>query len=242
MLRLGPIPGALQRAASILFSRRMVGLATLPLVVSALAWIAIGVAAWHPLVAAIAGWFGAKADAGITGEIVLASIIAVVVITALAVATGLVAIAVLAMPVIVRTVASRHFPELAAHDGGTVAGSLANAMVAVAIFVPLWIATLPLLAVPPLYVVVSLLLNAWVTQRMFRYDALAMHASGDEIRTVLRRSRGRLYTLGLVLSPMSLVPVFNILVLPIYAGIAFAELCLAELVALRGGAPGEASA
>src|SRR5512135_120264 len=242
MPRLGPIPGALQRAASILFSRRMVGLATLPLVVSALAWIAIGVAAWHPLVGAIAGWFGAKADAGITGELVLASVIAVVMIAALAVATGLLAIAVLAMPVIVRTVASRHFPELATHDGGTVAGSLANAMVAVAIFVPLWITTLPLLAVPPLYVAVSLLLNAWFTQRMFRYDALAMHATGNEMRTVLRRSRGRLFTLGLVLSPMSLVPVLNILMLPIYAGIAFTELCLAELVALRDDAPAETPA
>ena len=242
MLRLGPIPGALQRASSLLFSRPIVGLATLPLVVSAGAWIAIGVAAWHPLVAAIAGWFGATPDAGISLEVVLASVIAAVMIAALAVATGLVAVAVLAMPVIVRTVASRHFPALAAHDGGTVAGSLANAMVAVAIFVPLWIVTLPLLALPPLYVAVSLVLNAWFTQRMFRYDALAVHASGSEIRTVLRHSRGRLFALGLVLSPLSLVPVFNILVLPIYAGIAFAELCLAELVALRGGAPSESHA
>ena len=53
---------------------------------------------------------------------------------------------------------------------------------------------------------------------------------------------GRLFVLGLVLSPLSLVPMFNILVLPIYAGIAFAELCLAELVALRGGAPSESHA
>ena len=39
--------------------------------------------------------------------------------------------------------------------------------------------------------------------------------------------------LGLVLAPLSLVPVVNILVLPIYAGIAYTELCLAELAALR---------
>ncbi|MGE5088865.1 MAG: EI24 domain-containing protein, partial [Candidatus Levyibacteriota bacterium] len=164
-------------------------------------------------------------------------VVAAVMIAVLAVATGLVAVAVLAMPVIVRTVASRHFPALAEHDGGTVAGSLANALVAVAIFLPLWLLTLPLLAFPPLYVVASLALNAWLTQRMFRYDALALHARAGEIRTVLRRARGRLFALGLLLSPLSLVPVFNILVLPIYAGIAFAELCLAELVALRGSAP-----
>ena len=39
--------------------------------------------------------------------------------------------------------------------------------------------------------------------------------------------------LGLVLAPLSLVPVVNILVLPIYAGNAYTELCLAELAALR---------
>lgn len=206
----------------------------MPLLVAALAWIVIGIAAWHPLVATVAGWFGATDAGGITLQTALAALLAAVMIAVLAVATGLVAVAVLAMPVIVRAVASRHFPALAAHDGGTVTGSLANAIAAIAIFVPLWLATLPLLFVPPLYVAASMLLNAWFTQRTFRYDALAVHASGDEIRTVLRHSRGRLFALGLLLSPLSLVPVFNILVLPVYAGIAFAELCLAELAALRG--------
>lgn len=212
------------------------GIATLPLVVATLAWIAIGVTAWHPLVATIAGWFGAAADGGITLQSVLASIVAAIMLTVLAVATGLVAVAVLAMPVIVRTVASLHFPALAARAGGSVSGSLANAVMAVAILVPLWIVALPLLVVPPLYVAASLALNAWFTQRMFRYDALATHATGEEIRSVLRRSRGRLFGLGLLLSPLSLVPIFNVLVLPIYAGIAFAELCLAELDSLRSGA------
>lgn len=210
------------------------GVATIPLFAAALAWIAIGIAVWHPLVATIAGWFGATDAGGITLQSVLAAVLAAVMIAVLAVATGLVAVAVLAMPVIVRSVASRHFPALAARDGGTVTGSVANAVAAVAIFIPLWVVTLPLLVVPPLYVAVSMLLNAWFIQRTFRYDALAMHASGDEIRTVLRRSRGRLFGLGLLLSPLSLVPVVNILVLPIYAGIAFAELCLAELATLRG--------
>ena len=89
-----------------------------------------------------------------------------------------------------------------------------------------------------MYVAVSLLLNAWLSQRMFRYDALAEHATADEIRAVLRENRVRLLGLGLTLSPLSLVPVVNLLVLPIYAGIAFTELCLSELARLRMGAPG----
>ena len=68
---------------------------------------------------------------------------------------------------------------------------------------------------------------------MFRYDALAEHASASELDAVLRENRTRLLGLGLVLAPLSLIPIVNILVLPIYAGIAYTELCLAELAALR---------
>ena len=165
-------------------------------------------------------------------------VIVVLTLFALAAATALAAIAVLTMPVIVKTVASRHYPQLAARRGGTLAGSLRNALTALLAFAALWLATLPLLLVPPLYVAASLLLNAWLSQRMFRYDALAEHASASELNAVLRENRTRLLGLGLVLSPLSLIPVLNILVLPIYAGIAYTELCLAELAAMRarGGA------
>jgi len=82
------------------------------------------------------------------------------------------------------------------------------------------------------YIAASLLLNAWLNQRLFRYDALALHADREELRQVVRDARGRLFALGLVLAPLSLVPLVN-LVAPLYAGIAFAYLCLGELAALR---------
>lgn len=228
---------ALRRALPILFTARIVALATLPLVLAAVAWIVIAVAAWSPLTGMLAHAFGE--GAGDTSWLArfAAELVALLMFAALAVATALTAIAVLAMPVIVRTVSLRHFPALAAQRGGSVAGSAANATLALLVFVPLWLLSLVLLVVPPLFAVASLLLNAWLSQRMFRYDALAEHASAAEIATVLREGRARLLGLGLVLSPLSLVPIFNVLVLPIYAGIAFTELCLAELAALRAREP-----
>jgi hypothetical protein len=198
-------------------------------------WTIIGIFAWHPLVDLIARWLGDT-------HRIAANVLAALMFAALAVASALVAIAVLAMPVIVRTVAQRHFPGLEARHGGTMAGSAMNATFAILLFLPLWLAALLLLAIPPLYAAASLLLNAWLQQRMFRYDALAEHASADEIATLVRRRRGRLFGLGLALAPLSLIPVFNLLVLPLYAGIAFAELCLAELVRIRGQAPRTATA
>ncbi|MGE5105157.1 MAG: EI24 domain-containing protein [Betaproteobacteria bacterium] len=224
--------GALRRALPILLTPRIVALATLPLVVAALVFVAIGMAAWDPLTEWLARALGAGAESALWQRIA-ADAIAVLMFAALAVITAFTALAVLSMPVIVRVVATRDFPTLTPLRGGTVSGSIANAAVALVVYVPLWMLSLPLLFVPPLYAAVSLVLNAWLTQRMFRYDALAEHARREEIAAVLGRSRARLMGLGLVLSPLSLIPVVNILVLPIYAGIAFTELALAELVAFR---------
>ena len=226
------IAGALRRALPILFTARIVALATLPLLIAAIIWIAIGMLAWEPANALLLRAFGAGAEPA-TWQRVGAGIVVVLTMAALAAATALAAIAVLTMPVIVKTVASRHFPQLAARRGGTVAGSLRNALSALLAFAALWLATLPLLLIPPVYVAASLLLNAWLSQRMFRYDALAEHASAPEIDAVLRENRKRLFGLGLTLAPLSLIPIVNILVLPIYAGIAYTELCLSELAALR---------
>lgn len=230
------ITGALKRALPILFTARIIGLATLPLLLAAIVWIAIAVFAWNPLTDALAGLIGAPADDAALWRRIAADAVALLMFAALAIATALAAIAVLTMPVIVKTVAARHFPGLAAHRGGTVAGSTRNALFALLAFVPLWLLTLPLLLVPPLYVAASLALNAWLAQRMFRYDALAEHASGDELATIVRERKTRLLLLGLALSPLSLVPIVNVLVLPIYAGIAFTELCLSELAHRRARA------
>jgi uncharacterized protein involved in cysteine biosynthesis len=89
-----------------------------------------------------------------------------------------------------------------------------------------------LLAVPPVYLAVTLLLNAWLNQRLFRYDALALHADSDELPAVFRVARWRLFGLGLVLAPLSLIPFVNLLA-PLCAGTAFSYLCLDELAAFR---------
>ena len=231
---MGAIYAALARSLPILFTPRIVSLAILPLIVAAVVWTGIAVATWHPLTAWLVSIVGASPDALLPA--IGAGVVAAIAYAVLAVATAFTAVAVLAMPVIVRTVATRDFPALAARRGGTFTGSVANALSALAIFAVLWIASLVLLFVPPVYALASLVLNAWLTQRMFRYDALAEHADAGEIRALLARSRSRLMGLGLVLAPLSLVPIVNVLVLPLFAGIAFTELCLAELAALRQSA------
>ena len=76
------------------------------------------------------------------------------------------------------------------------------------------------------------LLTAWLNQRLFRYDALAEHATADERERIIERAKGRLYGLGMILAALQFVPLVNLLA-PIYAALAFAALCLAELAAMR---------
>ena len=229
---------ALQRAFRDLFQPRVLALALLP-PIAAIALCAVLAWAyaddWTRMVTDwIAGtswlawmrdWSLDAALAWASGLIALAGLIPVLLITAVVV-TGI-----FVMPVIVPLVGAR-YPELERRRGGTLAGSTWHTLATSVLFAVLWLVTLPLwftgigaLAVPPL-------LSAWFNQRMFRYDALAEHASAAEYETVVRGARGRLFLLGLLLAFLYPVPLFNLLV-PVLSGLAFTHLCLGELARLR---------
>ncbi|HEY5862809.1 MAG TPA: EI24 domain-containing protein [Casimicrobiaceae bacterium] len=232
---------ALTRALPVFASARVLSVVFLPLAAAAIAFVAIAWWTWTPLVDWVAVMLF-DAPRGTTGVptgwgVYAAAIAAFLAFVALALVTALVAIAVLAMPMIVRAVAARDFATLERRKGGTFAGSIVNAIVAIGVFVPLWIASLFLLAIPPLFVAVSLLLSAWLNQRLLRYDALAEHADARELRDIVRSTRGRLLGLGLLLAPLSYVPIVNFFA-PLYAGVAFTYLCLDELAARRASAAG----
>ncbi len=220
---------ALVQAIPVLFTPRILAVVLLPLVASAGIWTVVGWIAWSPLTqwlratiyGAHGGWSEFAAGASAALLLMLAAVL-----------TALVAVAVLAMPVIVETVAERDYPSLAKLRGGTFTGGLVNAIATILLFLPLWLLALFLLPLPPIYVAVSLLQSAWLNQRLFRYDALALHADRDELPAVIATARRRLFVLGLMLAPLSLIPFVN-LVAPLYAGVAFSYLCLSELTAWR---------
>ena len=217
------------RALPVFFSARVLALVLLPLVAAAVVWLIIVWFAWEPLVAWLAQTLFAWSER--FGP-VAAAVLAAVMFMLAAVVTALVAIAVLAMPVIVEAVAARDFPDLERRRGGTFAGSLFNALRTVATFLPLWLLALPLLPFPPAYIAVNILLNAWLNRRLLPYDALALHADPVELRTLIHAARGRLFRLGLVIAPLSLVPIVNLFA-SLFAGIAFTYLCLDELAQMR---------
>ena len=151
--------------------------------------------------------------------------------------TAMIVTELVAMPVVVSVVA-RAYPALQRKRGGTVAGSVRNAMAAFVIFALLWLVTLPFWLTGVGAVVLPALNAAYLNQRLFRYDALSEHASREELRAIVGGAKVRLYALGFVLALLYYVPFVN-LIAPVLSGLAFTHFGLAELARVRGLAPRE---
>lgn len=230
---------ALMRAGANLLEPRILAVLLLPVLGSFVLWTVLTWVFWDAWTGFVAGTLRTTTVAGwlqnwsavwiIDYTAVLAVLIAV--LPAMLV-TALVITEIVAMPVIVRFVAERYFPGLGHAFGGSVAGSVANALVAIAVFAVLWVITLPLWLTGVGAVLAPVLTSAYLNQRLFRYDALADHADREEFAQLVRVHRGELFVLGILVSLLLYVPLLN-LVVPVLSGLGFTHFCLARLAAVR---------
>ncbi|MCL4799673.1 MAG: EI24 domain-containing protein [Burkholderiales bacterium] len=234
---------AVSRAARDLLHPKMLWLVAWPLGVSLLVWLLLAVVFGDDAVAwlsttlggsAIGRWMSEWLPVGavVTG---LGWVLLVVLLVPLVLATASVIIGIFSMPAMVEHVAGRSYPDLQYRRGGTLAGSIWNAVIGIAFFVGVGLVSLPLWLVPPLWPFLAALLMGFLNQRMFRYDALAEHAAADEMRELFRRHRREFFGLGVLVSLLSYVP-FAGLVVPVAAGLAFIHYGLARLAGLRRAA------
>jgi CysZ protein len=149
--------------------------------------------------------------------------------------TALLITAFFLMPLIVKYVAERHYPDLDRQHGGSLAGSIANGLVALLLYLLAWVLLLPVWLFAPLGIAVSILLNAWLNQKLFMYDALSEHASAAELKDERHAGGGWLYALSSLLGLLHFIPLVNFLA-PVYMGLAFAHHGLAALDGSRKGA------
>ena len=233
------ILNALLKALASLFHPRMLALALWPALGAILLWGGLGIYFWQDwsnLLTELVAKTPLQ-DILIEHQVYwvlgyLATFLLILLLTPLVLITALLIASVVAMPVMVKHVAERHFPELEMRHGGTVLGSFKNMLVALLTYCLLWLITLPFWLFAPFAILIPILLTAYLNQRLFRYDALAEHASPEEFRRILERAGGRLYLLGAVLGLLYFIPIVN-LFSPIYVGLAFIHFCLSELERLR---------
>ena len=228
---------ALGAAAKSLFHPKILAIVLWPMVFALLLWGVLAWVFWADWLAVLNHWiqpaelFLSQYDFTWVASALTVTLL-LLMIAPLALTTALLIAAVVAMPMMVNHVAKRDYADLVRLHGGTVMGSIWNALVAVGVFIGLWLVTLPFWLAAGLGVVFSVLLTAYLNQRLFRYDALADHASREEFDIILAQSGGSLYGMGLLLALLHFVPVIN-LFSPIYTGLAYIHFGLAKLRVLR---------
>lgn len=230
---------ALVQALKTLFHPRMLSLVLWPMLVAIVLWVGAAMLFWSSWVNDLTGmmqstpleqWM-AQGFFAVASHYLIVIILLLLLLPSIYV-TALLITAIFAMPTMVNHVAEKYYPRLERKQGGTNAGSIANALVAIAVYCVGWVLSLPLWLFSPLALLLPLLLMAYLNQRLFRYDALAEHASKEEYAQVMERASMKLYLLGLVVGLLQFVPVLN-LFSPVYVALAFIHLCLTELKELR---------
>ncbi len=109
--------------------------------------------------------------------------------------TALVMTALFAMPALIRLVSERDYPQLKRENGGSSAGSLINVLLGMPIFIAIWLITFPLWFAG-VGAILPFIASAYLNQRLFRYDALAEHATLEEMSAIFFIYRTSLWGLG----------------------------------------------
>lgn len=256
---------AFWRAVAYCMHPRVLLWSLLPLVLAAAAVAGLGWMYWESGVAALRAtleqwqlWASMMAWLDAMGGQKLHALLAPLIVVALAVPLvvvgSLVLVALFMTPAIVALVEKRRFPELARKHGAAWwqqalwgLGCTLAALLALMLSVPLWL-------VPPLVLVLPPLIWGWLTCRVMAYDVLAVHASAEERRALLKAHRWPLLAIGVACGYLgaapSLVWAFGVLSVPLapligvlsvwvytlvfaFAGCWFAHYLLAALHRLR---------
>ena len=233
-----PVLDAFSRAFRDVFRFQVLWIVIWPILLAGLLWLVLGISFWG----VFSHWITQGLDAigiqvwlaGIKPVWVASGVLVVVqllLFVPLVLVTALMITALFAMPALIRLVAERDYPQLQRKNGGSFVGSLLNAVIALGIFIAIWVLTLPgwLIGVG---IIVPFIAAAYLNQRLFRYDALSEHASRAEMRTLFTQNRASLWGLGLVTGLVQFVPLLNLFA-PVLAALAFIHFGLARLEYLR---------
>jgi hypothetical protein len=235
------IAGSLLYGLANVLHPRMLWLMVWPMLVALMLWGIAALVLWTR----IAFWLAERLRqwlepaAGFIGfdlgdaALIAAHVVLFLLFVPLVYVTALFILGVFGMQRMVEHVAARSFPALERRRGGGAAGSAWNGIVALAGMAAMFVVSLPLWILPPLWPLIPLAILAWVNQRLLRYDALAEHADAGEMARIFRERRFGMYALGVLLALAAYVPLVG-LVAPVVFGLAYIRYLLGALQASRG--------
>jgi len=233
-----PVFNALSRALRDLFLFKVLWIVIWPMLAAVLLWLILGVTFWDTF----SGWIASGLNAigiqhwleGVEPRWVangIQAVIHLILFVPLVFVTALLITAFFAMPALIRLVADHDYPQLKRNNGGSITGNLLNALVAIGIFLAIWVLTLPLWFIG-VGVMMPFIAATYLNQRLFRYDALAEHASNDEMKVLFSQYQSSWWGMGLLTGLMQFVPLLNLFA-PVLTGLAFIHFGLERLAERR---------
>ena len=234
---------ALAKAAASQLHPKMLALLIGPFLLSIIVWVGAAWFLWEPLT----HWIGdALFSSGLLKTLnqwLLAAslpapkswlppIIALLLIVPIMFATAVTAIAVFAMPLVIRHLGSGEYADVERKGSLSISASLLNSIGSLAIFAVGYILTLPLWLIPPLFIVVPLLWWTWLNARVLRFDSLQEHATSAELKTLIGEHKGKFTLLGLTTASLNAIPPLFIAA-PVFGALAFAHFSFQALRVAR---------
>lgn len=205
------------RALASVFRPAMLFLTFVPFLVAAGVWGAVLYVFWQPLLdlvrGSLADWpsmayvyhlFDALGFGWLRATI--APFLVIILTIPLIVISVLLLIVAISMPRVIRHLSARQYGMLETRRGGSWYGSLLHSIVTTVVCLIVMVITLPLWLLPPFFALIPPLLWGWLTYRVMTYDALALHASAEERRALVRSHRLPLLVIGVVSGLLGSLP------------------------------------
>jgi len=233
-----PTLDALAKAFRDLFQFKILWIVIWPILAATLLWMVLGVTFWGTFSGWIEsglGYIGIREWLeGVEPRWIANAIQAMmhfILFVPLVFVTALLLTAFFAMPAMIKMVAERDYPQLKRENGGTISANLLNASLAIGIFIAIWVFSLPLWMIG-VGVIVPFVAATYLNQRMFRFDALAEHASSAEMKVMFNEYQSSWWGLGLATGLLQFVPILNLFA-PVLTALTFIHFGLSRLAHVR---------
>lgn len=240
------ILSAIANATRDLLRLKIIWIMVWPILTASMIWILIGWIFWDFFAEfiylgfdelGVKDWIDSQAPGWLAYSIQW--LINIIFFIPLVIITTLIITAIFSMPALINHVAKRRYPRLERESGGTIVGSLVNALYATFLYILIWVLTLPLWAFGA-GIIVPFIAAAFLNQQLFRYDALSEHAAPTEIKKLLASHRLPLWILGLLTGFLQYIPIVNFFS-PVLTALAFIHYELARLEKVRSMENGESA-
>ncbi|MFZ1547958.1 MAG: EI24 domain-containing protein [Candidatus Nitrotoga sp.] len=229
---------AIVRAFRDLFQFKVLWIVIWPMLASVLLWLVLGVVFWNTFSGWIASgltvigvqeWLEGLKPHWVANVIQITTHL--ILFVPLVFTTALLITAFFSMPALIRLVADRDYPQLKRENGGSNIGNLLNVALAIGVFIAIWVLSLPFWLIG-IGVIVPFIAAVYLNQRLFRFDAVAEHASNEEMKNMFSIYQSSWWGLGLLTGLLQFVSILNVFA-PVFTALAFIHFGLARLTSLR---------